>query len=224
MEQQRSRIYYHPSQVTNNLSTTGKEWMVLENWQEYIGLYHTYVTGETYTEAEWDPIKSKRLIRYKERSESYFKYVEMKQYSKNRNGGKKPKMNPFAKYDLYKKPEPIIRIPTSEELTTGKMTRHFAYKRNEPGVFFVEIGPNQKIDYFRDNAGMNQYLYEVIDVPWKLNGSEYDTFNTKGVLISAGVVDTNNRIILRISKKLPIFSTIVNNPRQLTVYDTSLVR
>jgi hypothetical protein len=222
MSEQRSRIYYHPSQVSNNLFTNGKEWMILDNWGEYIGTYHQYITGETYTESEWNPLKSKRLIRYKERSKSYFKYVEMKQYFKNSEGKRKPKINAFGKYGVYTKPEPVIRIPTSDEFKQGKMTRHFAYKRNEPGVFFVEIGPNQKIDYFRDGAGINQYLYDIIDVSWKLNGPEYDTFNDRGILISSGVVDTNKRIILRISKKLPIFVKIVTDPRQFTIYDNTL--
>lgn len=222
MPEQRSKIYYHPSQFTNNLFTNGKEWMVLENWQEYIGAYHQYITGETYTESEWHPLKSTRLVRYKERSKSYFKYIEMKQYSKNRQGIKKQKINPFGKYGIYTKPQPVIRIPTVDEFKDGKMTRHFAYKRNEPGVFFVEIGPNQKIDYLRDGAGINKYLYNIIDVQWKLNGPEYDTFNSRGILIASGVVDTNKRIILRISKKLPIFVKILTDTRQFTIYDNTL--
>lgn len=224
MENYRSRTYYPDNFITKNLFTAGKEWMSLVDWTEYTGPYHQYITGETYTESEWDPRKSIRLTRYKERSKSYFKYIEMKQYTKSLNGQRKPVINPFAKYDRYTKPQPVIRIPNDDELKVGNMTRHFVYKRNEPGVFFVEIGPNQTVDYLRDDTGINKYLYEMIDVPWKLNGPEYDTFNNKGILISAGVVDTNKRIILRISKKLPIFSTIVSNPRELTIYDTSLVR
>lgn len=218
----RSRTYYPENFVTKNLFTNGKEWMSLQDWSEYIGPYHQYVTGETYTESEWNPTKSTRLIKYKERSKSYFKYVEMIQYTKTSDGSRHPKLSPFLKYGLYEKPQPIIRTPTSDEFKEGKMTRHFAYKRNEPGVFFVEIGPNQRVNYFRDDTGINKYLYDILDVPWKLNGPEYDTFNDRGILVSPGVVDTNKRIILRISKKLPIFVKIVTDPRQFTIYDNTL--
>lgn len=218
----RSRTYYHPSQVKTNLFTNGKEWMILENWKEYIGPYHQYVTGETYSETEWDPRKSVRLVKYKDRGPSYFKYVQQKNYAKNPDGTRKPKLNPLAKFDLYTKPIPIVRIPTEDELNEGKMTRHFAYKRNEPNIFFVEISPNQTIDYYRDHTGINRYLYEMIDVPWKINGPEYDQLDSNGYLVNPGVVDTNNRIILRITKKVSIFGSIVNNPRQFTIYDTTL--
>lgn len=222
MKNYRSRTYYPENFVTKNLFTSGKEFMLIKDWTEYIGSYHQYITGEIYTESEWNPLKSIRLVKYKERSKSYFKYIEMKQYKKNTDGSRKLNLNPFAKYDAYTKPQPIIRTPTSDEFKAGSMTRHFAYKRNEPGVFFVEIGPNQKIDYFRDGAGINKYLYDILDVPWKLNGPEYDTFNDRGILVSPGVVDTNKRIILRISKKLPIFVKIVTDPRQFTIYDNTL--
>jgi hypothetical protein len=128
MANYRSRTYYPDNFITKNLFTSGKEWMKLEDWSEYIGSYHQYITGETYTESEWNPMKSVRLTRYKERGKSYFKYVELKQYIKLANGQKKPVINPYAKYDRYTKPQPIIRIPTDDEFKVGNMTRHFAYK------------------------------------------------------------------------------------------------
>lgn len=218
----RSRTYYHPSQIQNNLFTNGKEWMSIDNWKEYIGSYHKYITGEVYSESEWDPRKSFRLVKYKDRGPSYFKYVEQKQYVKKPDGTRKLKMNPLTKFDLYTKPIPIIRVPTQAEFDAGKMTRYFAYKRNEPHIFFVEISPNQTVGYYRDNTGINQYLYQLVEVPWKINGPEYDVLNKNGYLVSPGVVNTNERIILRITKKISIFGSIVNNPRQFTIYDTTL--
>ena len=62
----------------------------------------------------------------------------------------------------------------------------------------------------------------MIDVPWKINGPEYDQLDSNGYLVNPGVVDTNNRIILRITKKVSIFGSIVKDPRQFTIYDTTL--
>ena len=56
----RQKAYYTIDEITNNLYTTGSEWM-LQNFTEYKGLYHTYITGEVYTQAKWNPKTSKKL-------------------------------------------------------------------------------------------------------------------------------------------------------------------
>ena len=70
----RRKLYYPDNQIEKNLYTKGKEWMTLEDWKEYIGPYHRYVTGEVFTEGDWNQFASKKLVRYRNRSESYFKY------------------------------------------------------------------------------------------------------------------------------------------------------
>ena len=67
----RKKIYYPDAQIEKNLYTRGKEWMFIDSWQEYIGYYHRYSNGEVYTEREWDPKRSRRLVVYKENPEPY---------------------------------------------------------------------------------------------------------------------------------------------------------
>ena len=59
----RFKTYYPADEITNNLFTTGSEWMT-EQSNEYIGEYHTYTTGEVYSEALYNPKLSVRLIPY----------------------------------------------------------------------------------------------------------------------------------------------------------------
>jgi hypothetical protein len=214
----RKKIYYQESEIRRNLFTYGKEWMTMIDWKEYIGPYHAYETGEVYTESDWNGTKSKRLMPYKDRSPSYFKYIDLVQYKKV-----SPKQKKIASTRLhmsgYIAPVPVLRKPTEDELRMGKMTRYFVYKRNEIDRFCVEVDDVQMSSFNLDFTGINQYLYAMIEVPWRLTGPEFDEFDENGYLTRYGVVDTNNRIILKMSKKIRILKQVLRNPRELTIYD-----
>lgn len=218
MQEYRSKLYYQDHQIRKNLFTNGKEFMTLSDWKEYIGPYHVYSTGEVYTEAEWHPKKSTKLVRYRERSESYFKYIDIKHYGKRANG-QKTLISGAQKYDNYKKPISVFIQPTNDDYANGFITRHFAYKRNERNQFFVEVDKKQTIDYYVDRTGINQYLYGLFDLVWKLTGPEFDIKNSEGNIIEFGVIDTNKRTVARLSKEFPILAVILNNPRQFSKYD-----
>jgi hypothetical protein len=214
----RKKIYYQESEIRRNLFTYGKEWMTMIDWKEYVGPYHAYETGEVYTESDWNGTKSKRLVPYKDRSPSYFKYIDLVQYKKV-----SPKQKKIASTRLhmsgYIAPIPVLRKPTEDELRMGKMTRYFVYKRNEPDKFCVEVDDDQMSSFNLDFTGINQYLYAMIEMPWRLTGPEFDEFDENGYLTRYGVVDTNNRIILKMSKKIRILKEVLRNPRELTIYD-----
>ena len=63
MADKRKRIYYTKAQITEGLVTNGGEWMFTDN-TEYIGQYHTYTTGEVFSEASYVKDKSRILIPY----------------------------------------------------------------------------------------------------------------------------------------------------------------
>ena len=219
MQEYRSKIYYQDHQITKNLFTNGKEFMTLFDWKEYIGAYHVYSTGEVYTEAEWHPTKSTKLARYIERSETYFKYIDIKHYAKRASGQKALITGNIPKYDNYKKPISVFIKPTNDDYTEGFVVRHFAYKRNERNQFFVEVDKKQTIDYYVDRMGMNRYLYGLFDLTWKLTGPEFDIKNSEGNIIEFGVVDTNKRTVARLSREFPILAVTLNNPKQFSKYD-----
>ncbi len=76
----RKKLYYPENQIQRNLFTKGQEWMTLDDWKEYQGFYHKYATGEVFTEKDWDPIRSKVLVKYKKKEDAYFKYLDLKHY------------------------------------------------------------------------------------------------------------------------------------------------
>ena len=98
------------------------------------------------------------------------------------------------------------------------MTRYFVYKRNEQNRVFFEIAKSQSENFDLDNEGINQYLYGLVEIPWKIDGPEFDV-RKDGLLVTPGIVETNQRIVDRFSKKFPILKTILTNPREHSKYD-----
>ena len=73
----RDKIYYLNDEINAGLFTTGSEWM-LEDLTEYKGSYHSYITGEVYTEASWNPITSKPLLKFKLNEPNTVEYNTLK--------------------------------------------------------------------------------------------------------------------------------------------------
>ena len=217
----RQKIYYPESQIAKNLFTNGGQFMLLRNFEEYVGFYHRYTTGEVFTEHEWNALKSERLIRFRNLSEPKKKYYDLKHFYKSgpsRPGIRRKKSSNADEYYKFTAPRPVKRKLTQKEIDAGSTFRHFITKRNERERVFFEISPEQSQKYGDTSSGINQYLYEMISMPWKVDGPEFDIHD--GYLLKMpGVIDTNLRIIDRYAKKFRLISQLVRNPRELTVYE-----
>jgi len=218
MAANRKKIYYPENQIERNLFTRGKEWMTIGDWKEYIGFYHRYETGEVFTEKDWNPNKSLKLTKYKDMSESYFKYLDIRHYKEIRGQKETIRTSGLTQLSSYSAPRAVKVLPSEIHQKNGVMNRYFIYKRNEPDKVFFEIDEPQTVDYEVDRTGINQYLYGLITIPWKLSGPEFDVYSDNVLKIS-GIYNTNQRIIDRYSKKFPILRSILTNPREHTKYD-----
>lgn len=215
----RKKIYYPDNQITKNLHTKGKEWMYLDNMHEYIGFYHKYSNGEVYSETEWDATLSRRLIQYKDKNEDYLKYINIKHYVILPNKQKAKLNGSTNEYMDYTPPTAVRRSPTGDEIRDGMMIRYFLYKRNEPNRIFFEINSKQAKDYTKNNKGVNQYIYGLLTLNWKIKGPEYDIYGENNILKFSGVVDTNRRVVSRYSQKFPIILKVLSNYREFSQYD-----
>jgi hypothetical protein len=214
----RKKIYYPDNQIIKDLYTKGKEWMYLDDWKEYTGFYHRYTTGEVFTEKEWDPFRSKKLTEYIDKESNYLKYLDLKHYVVLPSG--KTKVTGIdTDYFNYTPPTAVRRQPTGDELKDGIMKRYFVYKRNEPNRVFFEIDEKQVKTYETQGKGVNQFIYGLLQINWKITGIEFDVYDNNNILIEAGVVDTNRRIVLRNSKKFPILAKTLTNYREFSKYD-----
>lgn len=215
----RQRIHYLETDIRRDLYTNGLVLMLFDTWENYIGFYHYYEsTGEIFTEPDWHPTKSRKLVPYKgNKSSSYFKYVDLVNY-KVINGEKKSLIGP-VKLDRFKSPVNAVITPTEKQRIDGVMNRYFVMKRNEKmSRLPIEIDEIQAEKYSLGNRGINQYLYELVEIPWKLSGPEYDKLEN-GMIKTHGVYDTNKRIVEKYSKKFPILMKVLTNYRQFSIYD-----
>lgn len=215
----RKKIYYGETEIKRDLYTNGLVLMTAETWENYVGPYHYYEsTGEIFSEFDWHPTKSKKLIPYiGGKSQSYFKYLDLVHYTTVK-GEKEPLIGPI-KLDKFSSPVEYLVMPSEKEKIEGVMTRYFVFKRNEKSNKLpIEIDTNQAENYRTSNRGINQLLYELLELPWKITGPEYDVMNGS-ILKTPGVFDTNKRIVERYSRKFPILMKKLTNYRQFSIYD-----
>ena len=144
----RDKIYYTVDEITNNLFTPGFEWMLIDN-TEYIGLYHTYTTGEVYTKAKFDRNTSKKLIPYRISEPSNEKYRELKPDIK-------------TAYDTIKPHRASI---TEKDKKAGFIIRYFIQKVNSLNI--QEINKDQYNAYQDKKLDPNICYYSIkMDNNW----------------------------------------------------------
>jgi hypothetical protein len=215
----RKKIYYGETEIKRDLYTNGLVLMTAETWENYVGPYHYYEsTGEIFSEFDWHPTKSKKLIPYVGgKSQSYFRYLDLVHYTTVK-GQKEALIGPI-RIDKFSSPVEYLVMPSEKDKVEGIMTRYFVFKRNEKSSKLpIEVDANQAENYKSSNRGINQLLYELLELPWKITGPEYDIMGG-GILKTPGVFDTNKRIVERYSRKFPILMKKVTNYRQFSIYD-----
>jgi hypothetical protein len=186
----RRRLHYTPSQITKNLYTTGSEWM-LESKEEYIGPYHSYITGETFTETNWNPKKSKKLIPYVIESELTQQYKQLKTVQTK-----------------YKTPNTSLPVITEKDRVAGYIMRYFIKQVNQPKL--IEIDSNQYTSWRSNEIDNN--VYTAYEIQWAITGNINTTY--KNGVLTKGVVEKNVESIRRLEASIPEIVSILTNPVQ----------
>jgi hypothetical protein len=183
----RLKSYYTTDEITNDLYTFGNELMTADN-VEYVGPYHRYSTGEIYTQFQWNPKTSVRLVPYISINAPTTRYRELKSYNLN-----------------SQQPKQIPCTPNRNDIAKGYVTRYFVGKLNESLV--VEINAEQWLLW--EQAQIDRILFGGITIDWAITGPLQDTI-TNGIT-TPGVVTRNRQAVIAASKALPqIISTLSN--------------
>ena len=182
----RLRSYYSLDEVITDQYTNGLEWMYEDN-TPYIGIYHRYTTGEVYSEPNWVPDVSKKLIPYADPTTLTFKYKRLK--------------NIKTKYVSVNKH--ILEI-TSDDFKNGYVTRYFISKVNEQSIFEIS-----KDTYDAYNGSLiDPNLYTVISIKWVIVGIP-ETIKKNGIM-TLGVADRNKKEVLKAEQYMPGISITLN--------------
>jgi hypothetical protein len=145
----RIKLKYDLADIKTDLYTFGKEWTT-EDGQEYIGLYHQYVsTGEIYSGANWDKNISKKLIKFYENSDVNV-YKKLQQIKVE-----------------FREPFSERVIITDEDRKQGFFTRYFLKKFNEMQI--IEISKKQYDSY--QNKKIDNNAYTAASLKWYITGN-----------------------------------------------------
>jgi hypothetical protein len=196
-----NKLYYPKSHIVTNLYTNGKE-LMLEDGTEYVGFYHRYIDNTVSTGAVPHKSNSKKLIRYVNQITQPDSLV----------------YNTLIKKRLPEVfPTQALVIPDLDDYENGKFTRYFLRRRNYSTYEdIIEIDKPQWKLWRRQGSGINEKLYQGLELSWKLTGPLRDvpnTFNTE-----YGVADTNQRLVFLKDREMPGLKNYLTDYIELTIY------
>lgn len=187
----RFKTYYPADEITINLFTTGSEWMT-EQSIEYIGQYHTYTTGEVYSEASYNPGSSVRLIPYIS--------IETTNNTNTIYKALKPDIQV-----AYQSPELTIIAPTVNDYKAGFFRRYFLKKFNE--TLIIEVDSKQ-FNLWKSSV-IDRNLYNGVEMLWFISGPIEDTYEKQIKIV--GVYSKNQKQLALAAQRMPELATRLNN-------------
>jgi len=195
----RQKLFYTADEITENLYTTGS-FLMYEDGTNYIGLYHSYTTGETYTGGTWSNGQSFKLISYA--------------------GKKHPNVNVYNLLNpITIKTKSIVKHRvniTNSDKQVGTVNRYFLKKINEESI--TEVSKTTWNDW---NGGIiDKNLYIGAQIQWYITGTIEDVFQNN-VRIK-GVKTKNTQQIKSVQLQLPNLTSILNNLLEFYI-DTDVI-
>ncbi len=193
-EFKRDRVYYTKAQITDGLITEGGEWMFIDG-MEYIGQYHSYTTGEVFSEVNFVDGKSRKLIPYVDVKSIGLKTSEGMDLAKNFL------YDGIKSLDIKKQtmPNRDIEAITDKDIKNGFMIRYFGYRYDDT---CIELN-KEKFNQIGSDEGLSGVIYKKLKIKWKITGPIHDVFDENGKKIESGVFDSNKRNVALISEKHP---------------------
>ena len=196
----RNKLYYPKSHVVTNLHTSGKEWM-LEDGTEYVGFYHRYIDGVIMSGAVFSKTESKKLLAYIDHATQPDSLIY---------NSLKPKQN-------FVSPSYSYPIPEIEDYEAGKFSRYFLRRRNlSTFEDIIEVNKAQYKLWRRSQTGINESLYDGLEMDWKLTGPYNDIKEDFNIVY--GVYDTNFRMVQLKDYVFPGLRDFLTDYIELTIY------
>jgi len=186
----RPRLRYNKEDITENLFTTGSEWMTTDT-VEYKGTYHRYVDGTVLTLGSYDPVLSRKLIPYIPQdpdTEIERKYRTLKPKQKTK----------------YQAPTSSINIPTEDDINKGFFKRYFIEKFD--GQIF-EISKDTFDLYKKKKIDPN--LYKAVELRWTIKGALQN--ETVGTVTTPSVENANRKAVTVAARTCPKLATFITN-------------
>ena len=148
-------VYTPPEKIKTSLYTTGKEWMILNTNEEYIGLYHQYPNNAAYTEAEFNK-QSLELVAYAPAIETEFGNIYYKLTKK--------------RFNNYINPQYYYPSPSIQDYDRANISRYFVQERNNLSQI-IEIDADSYNNVNKKNKpGIDAGRYRKTFIQWSISG------------------------------------------------------
>ena len=186
----RPRLRYNKEDITENLFTTGSEWMTTDT-VEYKGVYHRYTDGNVLTLGSYDPVLSRKLIPYQSQEQDTLnerRYRILKTDQKTK----------------YQAPQSTTSLPLESDINQGFFKRYFIEKFD--GQVF-EISKETYDLYKKKKIDPN--LYKAVELSWTIKGPLQN--KTIGVITTPSVENSNRKAVTVAARTCPRLATFITN-------------
>lgn len=156
-----------------------------EDGKEFIGSYHTYTTGEVFTQSSYVRDVSKKLIPYKD--------ITQEEIKTSFDYDKLPKKQPISEYFF---PTYSKTIPTETDYLKGFVSRYFVKSKFNNVLMETSVKDYKK--------AKNEHFYKTT-IPWKITGAVNDSGS------EPGVEDTNRRLVNLAERDVPQIKDYITN-------------
>jgi len=186
----RPRLRYNKEDITENLFTTGSEWMTTDT-VEFKGVYHRYTDGTVLTLGSYDPVLSRKLIPYQVQeqdtlNERRYRTLKTDQQTK------------------YQPPMVSTPIPTESDINKGFFKRYFIEKFD--GQIF-EIAKDTYDAYKKKRIDPN--LYKSVELTWTIKGPLQNKI--VGGVTTLSVENANRKAVTVAARTCPRLTAFITN-------------
>lgn len=192
--------YYPQNRIIANQYTSGGEYQIADNGEEYTGFYYKTFTGQAFTGKNPQVKPSKRLIPKVDGDVHVVpKDLQLGFFTRDANyyndtTKTKGKNVVISKNEL---PYYVKASPSENDYVIGEFVRYFYKKRNN--TIFIETTSDDYLNTLKYPTRATYSLYKPFKLSWKLTGDPTDVATTNKNII---LLTERNQEVLGLSQFL----------------------
>jgi hypothetical protein len=195
--------YFPQSRIIDNqIANPGQ--FTTPDGKDYIGLYYTTFTGESFTGINPSEGSSIPLIDYIPPSIGFTDTL-VKSYKQ---------LNSNLNVNLID-PTPFTPIPTEEDYKNGKIARYIARQKGGTQFRVMEINKTTYDNLTQQRGDINYSTWRAISIQWLISGPLHDEL-VNGIKVRPGIIDTNEKILNQAEKNFIGIKQYLNNLTQFS--------
>ena len=166
--------YIPKSRIQPNLYTAGKDYVILDTLEPYIGYYYRIYTGQIFTGK--NPHDKPNFILIpppNQPSQVNQTQVYIKDGVENNNY---KVIKGIIGNNLRNSPQLFFTKPTEQDYQLGEFRRYFCRNRNE--FLYLEISKSDYNNLIQQNSTIDFQNWLAFDIPWTLTGNKNEVYQT----------------------------------------------